>query len=92
MRDRISDPHLEYTTKFFPFLLISDIFLNFRTTFVNKKGEVILCPKQIALNYLKGWFFLDLVAAMPFDMLLVANRFDLVIGVTKNIFLRKSFN
>ncbi|KAA0202458.1 hypothetical protein HAZT_HAZT009237 [Hyalella azteca] len=48
----------------------SDIILNFRTTYVNKKGEVVLCPRKIALNYIKGWFVLDLVAAIPFELIL----------------------
>lgn len=51
----------------------SDIVLHFRTTFVNRKGEVVSHPKVIALNYLKGWFLLDLLAALPFDLLYAAN-------------------
>ena len=47
---------------------ISDILLNFRTSFVNKKGEVVSDPKSIAVNYMRGWFLLDLVAALPFDL------------------------
>ena len=43
--------------------------LNFRTTFVNQRGEVVTNSKDIAINYLKTWFFLDLVAALPFDFL-----------------------
>lgn len=26
-------------------------------------------PRQIALNYMRGWFLLDLLAAIPFDLL-----------------------
>ncbi|CAL4139012.1 unnamed protein product, partial [Meganyctiphanes norvegica] len=50
-------------------LFFSDIMLNFRTTFVNCKGEVVMSPRQIALHYLKGWFILDFIAAMPLDLL-----------------------
>ncbi|CAB3384865.1 Hypothetical predicted protein [Cloeon dipterum] len=50
-------------------LFIGDIILNFRTTYVNKKGEVVSSPRSIALNYLKGWFVVDLLAAIPFDLL-----------------------
>ena len=46
-----------------------DILLNFRTTFVNHKGEVVTNSKDISINYIKTWFFLDLVAALPFDFL-----------------------
>ena len=52
------------SVNFFP-----DILLNFRTTFVNQRGEVVTNSKDIAINYLKTWFFLDLVAALPFDFL-----------------------
>ena len=50
-------------------LFLPDILLNFRTTFVNQRGEVVTNSKDIAINYLKTWFFLDLVAALPFDFL-----------------------
>ncbi|XP_024084659.1 potassium voltage-gated channel subfamily H member 8 isoform X3 [Cimex lectularius] len=50
-------------------LFIVDIILNFRTTFVNRKGEVVSKSSSIAINYLKGWFIVDLLAAIPFDLL-----------------------
>ena len=49
--------------------LSPDILLNFRTTYVNPKGEVVSTSREIAVNYLRSWFFLDLVAALPFDVL-----------------------
>ena len=49
-------------------LFLIDILLNFRTTYVNHKGEVISSSKSIAINYVKGWFFLDLIAALPFEI------------------------
>lgn len=30
---------------------------------------MIYHPQQIAVNYIKGWFLLDLLAALPFDLL-----------------------
>lgn len=55
-----------------------DIILNFRTTFVNKKGEVVTKSKNIFINYLRGWFFCDLIAALPFDVLYAANLYTRV--------------
>lgn len=46
---------------------IADILLNFRTTFVSRKGEVVSDSRNIAINYLRGWFVVDLLAAVPFD-------------------------
>ncbi|XP_066244999.1 potassium voltage-gated channel subfamily H member 8 isoform X2 [Euwallacea similis] len=50
-------------------LFFIDILLNFRTTFVNKKGEVVSDWKSISVNYLRTWFIVDLLAALPFDLL-----------------------
>lgn len=53
-----------------------DIILNFRTTFVSRKGEVVSDSKQIALNYLRGWFVVDLLAALPFDLLYASDLYN----------------
>ncbi|XP_062575630.1 potassium voltage-gated channel subfamily H member 7-like isoform X2 [Saccostrea cucullata] len=50
-------------------MFIADILINFRTTYLHS-GEVIMDPQKIAINYIKGWFIIDCVAAMPFDLLL----------------------
>ncbi|XP_048267402.1 potassium voltage-gated channel subfamily H member 8 isoform X2 [Bombus terrestris] len=57
-------------------LFITDIILNFRTTYVSRKGEVVSNSKSIAVNYLKGWFFVDLVAALPFDFLYASDVYS----------------
>ena len=56
--------------------------LNFRTTFVNKKGEVVSKTKSIAFHYFRGWFLLDLIAALPFDLLYASDVFDMVMLFT----------
>ncbi|KAI0980017.1 hypothetical protein GJ496_005538 [Pomphorhynchus laevis] len=55
---------------------IIDIFINFRTTFVNSNDELVVKPSKIALHYLKGWFIIDLIAAIPFDVILMILRKD----------------
>lgn len=52
--------------------------INFRTTFVNKKGEVVTKSRSIVKHYLKGWFLCDLLAALPFDMLYALNLYSRV--------------
>jgi len=47
----------------------TDIILNFRTTYVSKCGQVVYDSRQMAINYIRGWFLLDLLAAIPFDLL-----------------------
>lgn len=52
-------------------MFMVDIVINFRTTYVNHNDEVVSHPGKIALHYLRGWFLIDVVAAIPFDLLLV---------------------
>ena len=42
---------------------------------------MVSSSKDIAINYLRTWFFLDLVAALPFDL------FDLISDLMVNIHL-----
>jgi len=61
---------------------VLDILLNFRTTYVSKSGQVIYESRLIAINYIKGWFLLDLLAAVPFDLL-----FALQVNTVSNVLL-----
>ncbi|XP_059526151.1 potassium voltage-gated channel subfamily H member 4 isoform X1 [Myotis daubentonii] len=54
-------------------LFILDIILNFRTTYVSQSGQVVSAPRSIGLHYLATWFFVDLIAALPFDLLYIFN-------------------
>uniref|UniRef100_A0A3B3ZUX1 Uncharacterized protein n=1 Tax=Periophthalmus magnuspinnatus TaxID=409849 RepID=A0A3B3ZUX1_9GOBI len=51
-------------------MFIVDIVINFRTTYVNQNDEVVSAPWRIATHYFKGWFLIDIVAAIPFDLLI----------------------
>ena len=52
-------------------MFILDIFINFRTTYVKSSSdEVVRQPKLLAIHYLKTWFLIDLLAAIPFDWIL----------------------
>lgn len=51
----------------------TDIILNFRTTYVSHSGQVVYDPRSICIHYLATWFFVDLIAALPFDLLYAFN-------------------
>ncbi|XP_055084247.1 potassium voltage-gated channel subfamily H member 6-like [Periophthalmus magnuspinnatus] len=51
-------------------MFIVDIVINFRTTYVNSNDEVVSQSARIAVHYFKGWFLIDMVAAIPFDLLI----------------------
>lgn len=62
-------------TKFFNYLIdiffLTDIILNFRTSFINiLTGDEITDSKSIAINYIGGRFWIDLVSSIPFEIVL----------------------
>uniref|UniRef100_A0A8C1XAS7 Potassium voltage-gated channel subfamily H member 7 n=1 Tax=Cyprinus carpio TaxID=7962 RepID=A0A8C1XAS7_CYPCA len=57
-------------------MFIIDILINFRTTYVNLNEEVVSHPGKIAIHYFKGWFLIDMVAAIPFDLLIFGSGSD----------------
>ncbi|XP_022249689.1 potassium voltage-gated channel subfamily H member 7-like isoform X2 [Limulus polyphemus] len=57
-------------------MFIIDILINFRTTYINSNEEVVSHPGRIAVHYLRGWFIIDIVAAIPFDLLLFGSETD----------------
>lgn len=57
-------------------MFIIDILINFRTTYVNQNEEVVSHPANIAIHYFKGWFLIDMVAAIPFDLLIFGSGSD----------------
>ena len=61
-------------------MFIVDILINFRTTYVNANEEVVSHPGKIAIHYFKGWFLIDMVAAIPFDLLIFGSGSDEVRG------------
>jgi hypothetical protein len=50
------------------FIFFLDLIVNFRTTFIHyKTGNEIIEPIEISKSYLKGRFWVDLLATIPFD-------------------------
>ena len=72
-REHFSDP-LTIIDHIVDIMFIIDIIINFRTTYVNKNDEVVSHPGKIAVHYFKGWFLIDVVAAIPFDLLLFGSE------------------
>lgn len=73
-------------------MFIIDILINFRTTYVNQNEEVVSDPAKIAIHYFKGWFLIDMVAAIPFDLLIFGSGSDEVrISVNHEQYIHLSF-
>lgn len=69
-------------------LFTLDIMLNFRTTFVSTSGQVVYDARSICVHYVTTWLFVDLVAALPFDLLYAFNIS--VVGSLVYLYIYKS--
>ena len=69
---------------------IIDIPINFRSAVVVKDmDEVITDPKRIAILYLKSWFLVDFVAAIPFEFMVNPQHERVSMILTKRLLVSK---
>lgn len=55
------------------FFFMADLILNFNTGYFQDLDQVLVMDRRrIAWTYLKGWFFIDLVSSIPFDLILIS--------------------
>ena len=76
---------------FFPFqdlIFLLDIVINFHTSLVGPGGEVITDPKVIRMSYIKGWFVVDLVSCLPYDLI----NFIFTSPLTEDVSKTNDFN
>lgn len=50
-------------------LFMLDILVNFLQATENSDASWIYQPKLIARNYMRSWFFFDLISVMPFQLI-----------------------
>lgn len=48
-------------------LFAIDIVITFNSQFMNTDFAIVRDRKQIACNYLTGWFTIDVISIIPFD-------------------------
>ena len=57
-------------------IFMVDILLNFFTSYYfDKTASTITSPRRIAWHYLRGYFFIDLIATIPFGYILTSSSF-----------------
>ena len=66
--------------------MILQFVTSFKHTRGSQAGRLETDPKIVALNYLKSWFFIDLLASIPIDLILL-----LATGSTSGASLNKLF-
>lgn len=57
-------------------LFLIDILVIFNSAFHNDDFNIVEDRKEIAKQYLSGWFTIDLLAIMPFDLMIESNSSD----------------
>lgn len=63
-------PGLFESELFIDALFFCDVYMNFVTAFIDKNtGFIEVAFKKIAYNYITSWFFLDLTACIPFQLI-----------------------
>ena len=50
------------------FIFTADVIINILSAFYNSEGILIINNKKIFLNYLSGWFLIDLAACTPMNL------------------------
>jgi len=73
----ISDKGLQAFEYTIHLMFSIDIIVIFNTVVYTEDYELIDSRKGIAILYLKGWFFIDLLAIIPFDLILKASDLNL---------------
>lgn len=59
---------------------IADVFISFRSSYINDEtGEEISSSKLIALQYIKGRFWVDLMSSLPTDII------EVIFNPTRNV-------
>jgi len=68
-------------------MFIIDIFVNFRTTYINDDKEEVIDPKEICLKYVKSInFIIDVLSSIPIGDMIDGSKKELrLIGLVKII-------
>ena len=64
-------------------MFLCDIILIFNTSFFDEEFTLIQDRKSIALSYMSGWFSIDLVAIIPFDLLFGGNQLNNLVRIAR---------
>jgi hypothetical protein len=56
-----------FTNLIIDIIFFIDICVTFRTGYIDDTGNEVIEPRHIAYNYLKGVFWIDLVATLPMN-------------------------
>lgn len=67
---------------------LSDIVINFMSTYRDKMDIQVSDRGKIAYNYITSWFFIDLISSIPVDTLIVLEVINADSILSQNQLLR----
>ncbi|CAD8096961.1 unnamed protein product [Paramecium primaurelia] len=75
----------DYLDNAIDFIFMTDIILTFLSAAYDDEGNLITERKAIILNYLKGWFIIDLMSSIPFYFILndTSQRYNSIARISK---------
>lgn len=64
-------------------MFVLDILIIFNTAFYDSEMDIVDSRRKIAAEYFRGWFFIDFMAVVPFDIILNASQFNSLARVVR---------
>ena len=71
-------------------MFIIDIGLNFVTAYYKADGQLVTSFRSIAAKYSRSWLCLDIVASVPFDLILILAQDQESSGVFSSVKMLKT--
>ncbi len=68
--DLPNNSYRKWFENFIDLFFICDVTLNFFTGYIDGNRRLIMNQKKIIKNYMKLWFWIDIVASFPFDIIM----------------------
>jgi hypothetical protein len=72
-----------YINGFVDICFLLDIIIIFNKTIFDDNFQIVINRKIIAMEYIKGWFFVDILAIIPFDMFFGGSDLNQVVRIAR---------
>ena len=70
--DKDMGPEWDYILGFMDFLFLIDVIIIFNSAIDDEDFRIIEDYKTIAIIYMRSWFFIDCLAIIPFDTIIMS--------------------
>jgi len=72
-----------YLNNIIDFFYLCDIIIIFNSAYYENDVDLVEDRKKISLNYLTGWFTIDILSIIPFDMVFKKSEFNKLARVAR---------